>query len=311
MYRSLLVPLDGSPFAEQALPLALSIARRAAAEVKLVNVHNTLAAEYPEHHFLTEESWMTELKSKHRAYLDRLAERLRAAGAEIGSSLILQGDVPGTIHKHVVENQIDLVVMTTHARGPVGRMLLGSVADQLIRSLPKPLLLVRPVEEKADLTMDVILKHVLIPLDGTPLAEQIIEPAVALGELMGADYTLLRVIRPIAPAAYPAAGAMSGPFPHALGQLRRVETESRAQAQQYLDEVAQRLRGDVLRVRTQVVDEAQPAGAVIEAARKLSADLIAMQTHSRRGLSRLILGSVAEKVLRGVGVPLLIRRPLS
>jgi nucleotide-binding universal stress UspA family protein len=66
-----------------------------------------------------------------------------------------------------------------------------------------------------------------------------------------------------------------------------------------------------LRVRTKVVDGAQPAAAVIEAAHTLSADLIALQTHGRRGLSRLILGSVADKVLRGAGLPLLVQRPVS
>lgn len=65
MYRSLRVPLDGSPFAEQALPLALSIAKRAGGEVQLVYVHNPLEADYPEHHLLADESWTTELKTRH------------------------------------------------------------------------------------------------------------------------------------------------------------------------------------------------------------------------------------------------------
>lgn len=211
----------------------------------------------------------------------------------------------------MVEKQVDLVVMTTHARGPVARLWLGSVADQLIRELLRPVLLVRPVEAKADLTMEVRLAHFLLRLDGTPLAEQILEPAAALGELMGAEYTLLRVVRPVAPVHYPPDGAVGGPLPEGiLRQLRRVETESRRQAQEYLDDVAQRLRGRLLRVRTKLVDETQPAVAVIEAAHQLAADVIAMQTHGRRGLSRLFLGSVADKVLRGAGVPLLLQRPL-
>jgi len=311
MYRSLLVPLDGSHFSEQALPLALSIAKRAGAELQLLHVHRTLEADYPEHRYLNEESWTTEWKTRLRAYLDGLAERLCATGAKSTSTLILQGDAGETIRNYVVEKQVDLVVMSTHARGPVARIWLGSVADQLIRELPKPLLLVRPVEEKTDLTADVILKHVLLPLDGTPLAELILEPAVALGELMGTDYTLLRVIRPVAPVHFPPEGAINDPLPEGMiEQLQSVETETRCKAQDYLDEVAQRLRRHLLRVHTKIVDEVQPAVAVIEAAQKLSADLIAMQTHGRRGLSRLILGSVADKVLRGAGVPLLLQRPL-
>jgi nucleotide-binding universal stress UspA family protein len=311
MFRSLLVPLDGSLFAEHALPLALSIARRAEAELQLVYVHSTPEADHPMHHFLSEEHWVTEWKTRHGAYLDDIAQRLRAAGGKAVTPLVLQGEVAGSICKQVMEAGTSLVVMTTHARSPLGRMWLGSVADLLIRELSRPLLLVRPLEERVDLSLDVILKHFLIPLDGTPLAEQILEPAVALGEAMGAEhYTLLRVIRPVATIHYPPEGAMGATLPEGMGQqIERVETEARLKAEEYLDELAQRLRGRLLRVRTQVVDEAQPALAVIETAQKLPANLIAMQTHGRRGLSRLVLGSVADKVLRGATVPLLLQRP--
>jgi nucleotide-binding universal stress UspA family protein len=312
MFRSLLVPLDGSPFAEHALPLALSIARRAEAELQLVSVHSTPEADYPMHHFLHEESWVTEWKTRHGVYLDNIAQRLRAAGAKAVTPLVLQGDVAGSICKHAIEAGTSLVVMTTHARGPLGRMWLGSVADLLIRELSRPVLLVRPPEDRVDLNLDVILKHILIPLDGTPLAEQILEPAVALGEAMGAEYTLLRVNRPVATIHYPPEGAMGVTLPEGMRQqLERVESEARLKAEEYLDEIAQRLRGRLLRIRTKVVGEAQPALAVIETAQKVPANLIAMQTHGRRGLSRLVLGSVADKVLRGAGVPLLLQRPSS
>jgi nucleotide-binding universal stress UspA family protein len=312
MYRSVLVPLDGSPFAEQALPLGLTIARRTGAELQLLYVHHNLEADYPEHRFLNEATWMTEWKTRHETYLDRLANELRAAGAGSVSPYVLQGDVAGTIHKHVVEKGADLVVMTTHARGPVARMWVGGVADQLIRELPRPVLLVHPVEGTADLTREVRVKHILLPLDGTPLAEQIIEPAIALGETMEADYTLLRVIRTVAPVHYPARGALDATLPTAMReQLERTETEARRTAQDYLDAVAERLRARLLKVRCHVTDESQPAVAILEAARSYDADLISMQTHGRRGLSRLILGSVADKVLRGSPVPLLVQRPVA
>jgi nucleotide-binding universal stress UspA family protein len=310
MFRSLLVPLDGSPFAEHALPLALSIARRAEAELQLVYVHSTPDADHPAHHFLNEESWVTDWKTRHRAYLDNVAQRLRAAGGKAVTPLVLHGDVVGSICKQVMQAGTSLVVMTTHARNPLGRMWLGSVADLLIRELSRPLLLVRPLEERVDLSLDVTLKHILIPLDGTPLAEQILEGAIALGEAMGADYTLLRVIRPVATVHYPPEGVRGANLPEEMRQqLERVETKARLAAEGYLYEIAQRLRGRLLRVHTKVVDEDQPALAVIEMAQKLPANLIAMQTHGRRGLSRLVLGSVADKVLRGGAAPLLLQRP--
>jgi nucleotide-binding universal stress UspA family protein len=310
MFRSLLVPLDGSRFAEHALPLAASIARRTEAELQLVYVHTSPEADHPGHHFLSDESWETEWKTRHRAYLDDLAQRLRSAGAKAVTPLVLQGEVAGSLGKHATEAGTSLVLMTTHARGPLARMWLGSVADRLVRELAKPLLLVRPVETHADLSVDVKLPHILIPLDGTPLAEQILEPAVALGEAMGAEYTLLRVIRPAASMHYPPEGVTGTNLPEGMRQqLERVDTQARLQAEEYVGEVAQRLRGRLLRVHTQVVAEAQPAVAVIEAAQRLPANLIAMQTHGRRGLSRLVLGSVADKVLRGAAVPLLLQRP--
>jgi nucleotide-binding universal stress UspA family protein len=239
MYRSLLVPLDGSPLAEHALPLARSLAVRAGAQLQLLYVQHPLEAEYSQYHSLTAESWMQELTTRQEAYLDGLARRLRAGGAPSIAPLLLPGEVAGTIHKQAVDSLVDLVVMTTHARGPVARLWLGSVTDQLLRELPKPLLLVRPSAKQADLTDEVVLKHVLLPLDGTPLAEQILAPATALGELVGADYTLLRVVRPVAPVHYPPEGAITGPWPEGLRQqVERVETEARRQAQDYLDEVA-------------------------------------------------------------------------
>ena len=87
--------------------------------------------------------------------------------------------------------------MTTHGRGPLTRFWLGSVADELVRRASVPLLLVRPHEGVPDLAQEPILQHLLIPLDGSELAEQVLEPAVALGTLMAADYSLLRIYGPL------------------------------------------------------------------------------------------------------------------
>lgn len=87
--------------------------------------------------------------------------------------------------------------MTTHGRGPVSRLLLGSVADRLVREVPIPVLLVRPHEAAPDLASEPVLRHILVALDGSALAEQVLEPVVALGTLMQADYSLLRVYGPL------------------------------------------------------------------------------------------------------------------
>ncbi|HLW64707.1 MAG TPA: universal stress protein [Gemmataceae bacterium] len=311
MFRSILVPLDGSAFAEQALPWAQSIANKAGATLQLVHVHKPMEPEVPEHQFLSEDWWTTELKTRQRDYLDGITSRLGAAGVKLAEPLIHQGDVAESIHRIVVEKKIDLVVMTTHGRGPAVRMWLGSVADRLIRVLPIPLLLIRPGESTAGFDSERVIRHVLVPLDGTKLAEGIIQPALTFGECMDADYTLMRVINPVLTTHDPlpdvAAGTLlRGGFPQ---QPPALGTERRRKALEYLDEVAERLRERLERVRTEVVEDEHPAVAIVETAKRISADLIAMQTHGRHGVARALLGSVADKVLRSATIPLLVERP--
>jgi nucleotide-binding universal stress UspA family protein len=200
--------------------------------------------------------------------------------------------------------------MTTHGRGAMARFWLGSVADEMVRHLPIPILLVRPGEGEPMWAHDPVLKHILLPLDGTPLAEQMLEPAVALGGLMAADYTLLRAVKPALPLANPPEGASFGDSVAKL--LTRIEIAHEQlcrEARAYLNRVAERLRARGLNVHTRVMVEDPPGRAIIEASHPAEIDLIALATHGRRGLSRLVLGSVADKVIRGASVPILVQHP--
>jgi nucleotide-binding universal stress UspA family protein len=200
MYHSILVPLDGSSFAESALPLAVSIARHAAAALELLYMHPSWEAAHPEVTLEYQGSLTNvnaEIKTRQRAYLDDLVTRLRKIYPGKIESAVRDGAIAATIQKHAAERNIDLVVMTTHGRGALARIWLGSVADELVRHLPGPILLVRPGDSGPELDPEIDLKHILVPLDGSELAEQIIEPALALGTLMDADYTLLRVVKPV------------------------------------------------------------------------------------------------------------------
>jgi nucleotide-binding universal stress UspA family protein len=312
MYRSLLVPLDGSPFSEHALPLALSIARRAEATVHLLHVHPPWATAYPEVSLALDDSLEHLTKQHEHDYLDEVVSRLKAVSPVPLSSSLVEGDIPTMIRAAVPSTQADLVVMTTHGRSPLGRFWLGSVADHLVRDLPAPLLLVRPHDVHPDLSQEPVLKHLLLPLDGTPLAEQMIEPAIALGSLMDADYTLLRVIRPPTPWSFPTdAGSLGERIQAALARLDKLEHQLRQEATDYLERMAERLRQRSLRVTTHVVMAEQPASAIIlHEANPPAVDLIALETHARHGLSRLLLGSVADKVIRGAAVPVLVQRPV-
>lgn len=311
MYTSLLVPLDGSVFAEHALPLALSIARRAGASLTLLHVHAPLAMVYADGATAFDETLDLQLKEQKQAYLESTARRLRDSSSLTVHSELLEGVTADAIRATVTSMSIDLVVMTTHGRGPLGRFWLGSVADELVRHLPVPLLLLRPGEDAPDYRQEPVLKRVLLPLDGSALAEQMIEPAVALGSLMEAQYTLLRVIKPVLPPAYKLQGAsLTELADSVLKQIETIQDSLHREAQEYLERVAAPLRDRSLQVQTRIAVEQQPGIAILHEARSSAIDLIALETHGRRGLSRLVLGSVADKVIRGASGPVLVHRPV-
>jgi nucleotide-binding universal stress UspA family protein len=311
MYRSIMVPLNGSTFGEHALPLALSIARRSGAELHLVHVHTPLQAAYAEIQ-LYDATLDTHLRERERLYLEGLAKRIMESSNVRVAIFNKMGDIAPTLRDHVHNTGNDLVVMTTHGRGPMGRFWLGSTTDELIRDLPnEPMLLVHPGEGDPDLGQDVALKHFLIALDGTPLAEQILEPTLELGKVMNADYTLLRLVHPITPMDLPMGVVTIGHVAETMiEQIEKVHTDLEKASYNYLESIAQNLRGQGLRVQTKVALEEQAGLGILHQAQVDAADLIALETHGRRGLQRLFMGSVTSKVIRGSKLPILVHRPI-
>jgi nucleotide-binding universal stress UspA family protein len=308
MYRSLLVPLDGSAFSEQALPIALSLARRAGAALEVAHVHT------PFEYYRVPSAVAPDLDEKARKdkqyYLDGIVNRLGAEGKVTATSTLLVGHAADALHDHAVAQGIDLVVMTTHGRGPLSRFWLGSVADDLMRRLPMPVLLVRPQEPVPDAGQEPVFRHVLIPLDGSELAEQILEPAVALGTLMEAEYTLLRIVEPLLEFDDDVLRPRTRLFSSSLYAETAVMRERQhVEAQNYLLGVANRLRSQSLPIQVRVVPDLHPAAAILNEARDHGIDLIALATRGLGGLARLVLGSVADKVVRGATTPVLVYRP--
>lgn len=304
MYRSIMVPLDGSAFGEHALPMALAIARRSGAVLRLVHVH--LATELvftiggaP----LVDELADEPTRTVERGYLDGLAQRLATSwDVEIVTTLV-EGPPTPVLREYAVESGVSLIVMSTHGRGPVSRFWLGSVADTLVRQAPMPVLLVRPHLEAIDLldlTQERAVSRMLVPLDRSALAEDALAHAVELGQLTGAEYVLLQAIDPIV--------MDYAPIARSAGLDERLVDAWRLEAQDYLDGEAARLRANGLRVHT-CVALAPPAVAILDYARQHTIDLIAMSTHGRSGVSRMLLGSVADKVVRGANTPVLLHRP--
>ncbi len=300
MYRSLLVPLDRTELAEQALPLALSIARRARARLDLVEVHTLYALEDPHAGRLPyEPDRDAQRKEQEQLYLDATAKWVTSLSPVSATTGVLSGSavLPATVAESLLERaragKADLIVMATHGRGPLGRVGLGSVANELVRRAPLPVLLVRPGEKAPGILPEPALENILIPLDGSALAEQVLEPALDLARLMEARCSLLRIVD---------LGSSSGG--RGPGEI-----PEQGQAEAYLERVAARLRAQGLQVGTRVVVARHTAGAILEEAQAQGSDLIALATHGRSGLKRLLLGSVADKLIRATATPVFVYRP--
>jgi nucleotide-binding universal stress UspA family protein len=310
MYRSILVPLDGSPFGEHALPLALTIARRSGASLQVAHVHTPLTMAEGEGVLLAEHSLEFRVRGREENYLEKIVKRLESVAPVPVTPLLLDGVVADVLTAVPQETGVDLIVMTTHGRGPLSRFWLGSVADQLVRRSAIPLILVRPCEATLDLGRERLLQNILVPLDGSPLAEQILEPAISLGTLMEAEYRLLRVIKPVTIAHPEIAGSPVNYYGQELiNKLEVLQEQIWEEARTYLEGVANRLRGRSALVHTHVVTREQVAAGILDEAATYPTDLIALETHGRGGLARLFLGSVADKILRGGSLPMLVHRP--
>jgi nucleotide-binding universal stress UspA family protein len=297
MTMQILVPLDGSDFSEQAIASAYKIAQLNRASVHLVRVlvaPRVVASEMGLIDGGIDPDW--EFAD------DYLAQQAGRAPLGIQTRCVtLTGPVVKSLTAYVASAGIDLIVMTTHGRTGLGRAWMGSVADGLLRSVKVPVLLLRP--QQGDDGPEVELFHarrVLIPLDGSQLAEQAIESAVELGWLTGAHYTLLHVVTPSPPGGYPA--LVTEPLD--VSEIERL----RAESLEYLEGVAERLRGLGLFVDTVVVTHPSTEAGIVQEAIACDADMIAMVTHGRGGWKRFVLGSVAQGVLHRSPVPVLVLR---
>lgn len=304
MFQSLLVPLDGSKFAEEAIPLALSIANRTGASLELLRAREFYGSGDPHVGWAPyDPAADAKLKEQAQGYLDAIVKRLQMTASVPVTSALVNGFAEDAIMGRVQSKPADLIVMTTHGLGPLSRFWLGSVADELVRHGPVPIVLVRPQEARHDQSATPILKRILIPLDGSELAERVLEPVIALGCLMDTEYTLIRVVEPCR-------WSERGPLVAELIGMEHPEVEQRkGEAQTYLDNVAERLRTKGMRIETRVVVGESAAAAVLDAANDQNIDLIAVATHGHGGLKRLLLGSVADKIVRGALTPVLVYRP--
>jgi nucleotide-binding universal stress UspA family protein len=299
-YRSIYVPLDGSPFAELALPVAVDIASRSGAMLQIALVHHPVPAlatalEVPE----IEAQLDQEARAREQTYLRSIEARIRGIGNVPVTSVLLDGPAAAALRIHVERTGADLVVLTTHGRGPVSRFWLGSVADHLMRQLHTPVLLVRQGEVASAPRR---FGRILVALDGSPFAERAMDAVIRLGQVFQVEYALVLVVEPPLIVADPS-GLSVVPLP--------VESEQRLRrsAERYLDGMAARVRQEGARVTTHAVTGQGAAPTLLAQADLLHADLIALASHGAGGVERLVVGSVADKVIRGSSLPTLVVRP--
>jgi nucleotide-binding universal stress UspA family protein len=286
-----MVPLDGSAFAERAVPYAAALAR-AAGRLLLVRVA-------PGYRYETEGVAGTiAADSTTTAELDAAAERAEVFGLPVETHLVPGTAAAASLVAAAAELGADLIVMSTHGRSGVGRFLYGSVADEVLRQAPVPVVLV-PAAGQAAWPMKGTLR-VLVPLDGSELARRALGPLAALARVMPVEAVLVQVVPPPAPDG----AALGFPPTYAVPYTPDPDEQLRT-ARRDLDDEASRLAGTVP-VAGVRVELGPPATTIVEVAREEGAHLIAMATHGRAGLSRLVMGSVATGVLRHAAVPLLL-----
>jgi nucleotide-binding universal stress UspA family protein len=301
MATRILVPLDGSDLAEQAIPCATMLAQGLPAELVLFRAVDVEpdAQDALGRVGMKAEALLVRLAEEAEGYLARQAEALVARGLVV-EYVFWHGPAPEAILDYVAASAIDYVVMATHGYSGLKRWTHGSVAERVLQAARVPLLLVRagealPADEAHE---PKLCRRILVPLDGSRLAEQILPVVTSVARALDSQITLFQV-----PIAY-VSGAMTGDwYLPVQGALETAEKD----AQAYLDAVAARLAEEGLAVST-ALSVGSVASCIVEYAEAHEVDLIAMCTHGRTGLARWALGSVSDRVLRAGSKPLLLVR---
>lgn len=303
MYSKLIVPLDGSPFAEHALATAALLAKASGAEIELITAH------FPPM-FAVDRGTTSDdlLRQGEHDYLARIGAAFRSETDLTVRSAVRDGVPADAICEYADWFADALIVMTTHGRTGFNRAWIGSVADAIVKHSRHAVLMVRSTETPAPWTPSstATLGRVLVPLDGTTFAEEALAHGSHIATLVGSELELLRVVELSHPFVVPFTAPPYAGVPLVPTEAVDSMVES---GTSYVAKVATRERNahPEITVVTDLVVAESPARAIVDVANKHGVDLIAMATHGR-GVSRLVRPSVADKVLRGAaGAVLLVK----
>ena len=301
MYKVIMVPTDGSGFDREAIRVALEMAERSNAKVRLVRVlaSDTFFGTIPEAEWTP---MAVELGRSERA--SALSE-LYALAAECRSGFkaditvdLHGGPVVDVLQGYARRHDVDLIVMSTHGRSGISRLSQGSVTDSLIRHTTIPVLVVKPPTNYLNPQPGQAFKRIVVPLDGSALAEQILPRVLTLGKLEEARISLVQVL---VPQPYSQKETLDPNLPWWDKDV--------SLAQAYLSRIASRLRRNDLIVTTDIVIGENIAHAIGDFASREKADLIAIATHGRGGLARMLRGSVADAIMLSGRTSMLVFKP--
>jgi nucleotide-binding universal stress UspA family protein len=288
--RSVLVLLDGSQYAEHAIPMALTIAGRTGADVQLAHVQLVLGSTYDVHSFSFEEASGFRRKQRMREYIDGVAERIsNVSPVEIAPAPCSGQRATETLT--TIATSETLVVLANRCRGALGWFHFGSVAERFLNVGSSPLLFVRGHHWPVNLKDSKPLGHVLTVLDGRAESERILKPAAAMAATAQAKHTLLRVV--------PGTPYYGIPW-----------KEKEHEAAVYLNRVADRLRDrGSSDVTTEIVSSDEATGQVILAyAQRSNANVIALAARRQSGLPGFFRRDPAEYLIRNGMIPVLVAR---
>jgi nucleotide-binding universal stress UspA family protein len=298
MYRNVMVPVDGSPFSREAVVQGLRIASQSGATLRLVRVGTSSVLGAGPDSFSAENQALRHIQAAELADLYSIAAECRAHSTVTVTASIQHGPVVDALIGYARRQNVDLIVMRSRVRKGFARAWFGSVADALIRESGIPVLVVKAPSVSTALENGFHHNRILVPLDGSLLAEQSLDAAVSLARIDGAIVTLLKVVSP-------SPGAVNGELESAMGPAAAKDV---ACAQRYLETCLAGERGISVLRRVMISDDVP--GTILMVAENIEADLIAIATHGRGAIARARVGSVADRVVRQAPVSVMVVHPM-
>jgi nucleotide-binding universal stress UspA family protein len=292
MFKKILVPLDGSETAEAILPFAREVAARCGADLLLVTAVAQVGV------------WdaaltLQVMEKEGQVAGEYLSEQAAKLGGNVKTS-VLQGDAAEAILSEAEKAGADLIAISTHGRSGLRRFLFGSVATKLLEASSVPVLFLRPKEGEDKGAPGPVVKKILVPLDGSDVALSIMPTVEEFARAMGASLVLYHAVAPL--AVYPGFEAAAVPA------LHTVTEELQNQAREILERTARDAKSRGIEA-TMIVAVDMAVDGILQAGEDAKVDLIAIATHGRGGLGRLVLGSVADGVVRrSADIPCLVIR---